>query len=47
LHKAINSGKQAELEKILDQQGGYKLLEISDKFGNLPLMVAIIKKNFE
>jgi hypothetical protein len=39
--------KKSEIEKILDSNGGYKLLDVCDKLGNLPLMVTIIKNNFE
>ena len=32
---------------MLELPNGHKFLEIPDKFDNLPLMIAIIKNNFE
>ena len=46
-HKAIILDRKSEVERILDSSNGPKFLDIPDKFGNLPLMIAIIRNNFE
>ena len=45
--KAIILERKADLEKMLDLPNGHKFLEIPDKFDNLPLMITIIRNNFE
>ena len=47
LHKAILLDRQSEIEKILDSNESLRICEIPDKIGNLPLMIAVIKKNLE
>lgn len=47
LHKAILLDRKADVEKILDTTDGPRLLEIPDKFGNLPLMIAVNRNNPE
>lgn len=39
--------RKAEIEQMLQSSIGERLLQIPDKFGNLPLMIAIIRNNFE
>ena len=45
--KAIFLDRKSDLQKMLELPNGHKFLEIPDKFDNLPLMIAIIKNNFE
>lgn len=45
--KAIILERKADLEKMLDLPNGHKFLEIPDKFDNLPLMITIIRNNFD
>lgn len=47
LHKAIVLDRKGDVEKILDTADGPRLLEIPDKFGNLPLMIAVNRNNLE
>jgi ankyrin repeat protein len=47
LHKAILLDRKSEVEKMLDTEDGPRLLEIPDKFGNLPLMIAVNRNNVE
>lgn len=47
LHKAIVLDRKSDVEKILDSPDGPRLLEIPDKFGNLPLMIAANRNNLE
>jgi hypothetical protein len=47
LHKAIVLDRKSDVEKILDSSDGPRLLEIPDKFGNLPLMIAVNRNNLE
>lgn len=47
LHKAILLDKKSDVEKILDSPDGPRVLEIPDKFGNLPLMIAVNRNNLE
>ena len=47
MHKAIQLDHKSDVEKILDSQEGARLLDIPDKFGNLPLMIAVNRNNLE
>ena len=47
LHKAIILDRRADVEKILETSEGKRVLEIPDKFGNLPLMIAVNRNNLE
>jgi hypothetical protein len=47
LHKAILLDRKSEVEKMLETEDGPRLLEIPDKFGNLPLMIAVNRNNVE
>ena len=46
-HKLIILDRKGEIEKKLEAPGGERFLDIPDKFGNLPLVIAIIKNNVE
>ncbi|CAF0868090.1 unnamed protein product [Brachionus calyciflorus] len=46
-HKAITLDRKSDIEKMLQSSIGERLLQIPDKFGNLPLMIAIIRNNFD
>jgi hypothetical protein len=46
-HRAIMLSRQDELNKMLESPNGCRFLEIPDKLGNLPLMIAIIRNNIE
>lgn len=45
--KAIILDQKSNLEKMLVSNNGPKFLEIPDKFGNMPLMIAIIRNNYD
>jgi ankyrin repeat protein len=47
LHRAIVLDRRNEVEKILDSPDGPRIIEIPDKFGNLPLMIAVNRNNLE
>jgi fibronectin type 3 and ankyrin repeat domains protein 1 len=47
LHKAINLNRKTEIETILQSPDAYKLIEVPDKYGNFPLMNAVLKDNLE
>jgi hypothetical protein len=47
LHKAIVLDRKSEVEKILESPEAPRLLAIPDKFGNLPLMIAVNRNNIE
>jgi hypothetical protein len=47
LHKAIILDRRADVEKILETSEGKRVLEIPDKFSNLPLMIAVNRNNLE
>ena len=47
LHKAIALDRKYEVEAILDSPDGERILEITDKFGNFPLMTAVNRNNLE
>ena len=47
LHKAIILERTTDVEKILDSQDGKRVIEIPDKYGNFPLMVAVNRNNLE
>lgn len=47
LHRFIITDRRADVERILDSPDGKRVIEIPDKFGNLPLMVAVNRNNLE
>jgi ankyrin repeat protein len=47
LHKAIVLDRKSDVEKILESEDGPRVVEIPDKFGNLPLMIAVNRNNLE
>ena len=47
LHRAIATENVSELKTILKSENGDKILEIPDKFGNPPLIVAVNSNNVE
>ena len=47
MHKAIAKENIEELQCILDSKFGDKILEIPDKFGNPPIMIAVNRNNVE
>ena len=47
LHHAIHLNNRSEIETILDSPDALRVVEIPDKFGNFPLMTAILEDNLE
>lgn len=47
LHKAIILDRKSDVEQILSSADGPRIVEIPDKFGNLPLMIAVNRNNLE
>jgi len=47
LHRAIATENLHELERILKSENGDKIMEIPDKFGNPPIMIAVNRNNVE
>ena len=47
LHKAIVLDRKNDVEQILNSPEGHRIVEIPDKFGNLPLMIAVNRNNLE
>ncbi len=45
MHKAIATENLNEVEHILNSENGPRILEIPDKFGNYPLMIAVNRNN--
>jgi hypothetical protein len=39
--------RRVEVEKILETPEGQRVVEIPDKYGNLPLMIAVNRNNLE
>ena len=47
LNKAIVFDQLNEVDRILDSAEGPIIIELPDKIGNLPLMIAVMKNNLE
>ena len=47
LHKAIILDRKSDVAQILESPEGSRIVEIPDKFGNLPLMIAVNRNNLE
>lgn len=45
--KAIALDRKAEVETICDSDDGQRVIEIPDKFGNLPIMIAVNRNNLD
>ncbi len=47
LHKAIIKENLNEVAEILDSPFGKRIIDIPDRFGNLPLMIAVNRNHIE